>query len=457
VICFSLIARKAYRDWGEELGVVRILDATYQINPPDYPDPNCRTCYVACHGNPKWSDIDWMGLKALLNSLEEREASESDDLEDEHDEDESSDHREECLYHAIYGFYGRPTNIDYSYVFLSTLEDLLERWEDRGSKDFRLEECCGEHIRNGITQITRAGEQARNAILLLLDYWIIHDATRRKNDEDEFIKDEDFQTESIMLLPRGRDYLFKFIKNRDDKTYRAALVSGLFARGELLSYPMLDIARQLDREATSLGLEAYVEASAIFMRFKTELRPPDLAKGIMSYYIARRTDDSDMVAQAKAEMRYGKNLHGQGPLYRKAWLQYDRLPYVDREIAADYYCDGFIESLDRLPVEALLSPRLAISWALQAAVWAGNKAIPEQSFIQLHPTAGAITGGLTYDSSKESVSKDVIMYEPLPHYNLALRYYGYNATLSELGTEQGISKQAVQKRIHTFLVRARNH
>lgn len=430
---------------------------------------------------------------------------------------------EECLKlcpeHRIYGKLGRPGGEEYGQVFVTIFNVMRSRWEETGGVGLgSLEEMIGDRIRQSINKATSAGEQARREIIDLLSMWRMDapasgshalwlfpnlEAGETPNQED--IEDAGL---SLAFAPFGlREAFTKLTLNaRDDRTV-AEMVGISIAKDEPIWWPIFETAFTMNPRAALTGLEAYVEAAALLSRFEKELRPPVFAQAAVTYYLGRRLNDKELIGQAKATMLYTNAVEPlrQGPLYRWGLFQYWNLPEIYREETIDGFCDGFIRKLDELPVEASLSPALAIKFAFRAGVWAGNKKLPKTIPVALLEsdapigkpkalpreaaeledllgaeetveketveTANLETKGVTIGELEESgilrlespeegvelISDSAAQkYEALPDYSLALRYYGNNETLTELGAELGITKQAISKRIKKFLEAARN-
>jgi hypothetical protein len=414
-----------------------------------------------------------------------------------------------CPEHRIYGISGRPAGEEYGQVFVTIFNVMRDRWKETGGVRLTsLEELIGDRIRQSINKVTSAGEQARREIIDLLSIWR-RDAPASGShalwlfphlEAGDTPSQDDIEEAGFSLafaVPVELHGAFtKLTLNAHNDRAVAEMVGTSIAKDEQIWWPLFEAAFTMNPRAALTGLEAYVEAAGLLSRFEKQLRPPVFAQAAVTYYLGRRLSDAELIAQGKATMLYTNSPEPirQGPLYRRAWFQYWSLPDVYHEIAADAFCDAFLRKLDELPVEALLSPALAIKYASQAGIWAGNKKLPKilpvvlierdalevkadplpDEAAELEELLG--TEGLEQAASVEAAeakideleergvlrsgSADeeielveaafVTGLESLPNYDLALRHYGNNESLTELGEELGISKQAVQKRIQKF-------
>jgi hypothetical protein len=254
--------------------------------------------------------------------------------------------------------------------------------------------------------------------------------------------------------PESEREMIAFLRECESNLNTAAMiVSDGLVRGSKESFSIFSLIP----DAVIAGGSAYLEAlniisMPVIFEPKNELRPPDFARAILFYFIARRLGNKDLIAEALVDMVHGAARCGKGPIYNLAWCRYENLPDIERELVADAYCEGFIEALERMPHEALLCPALAVRWAMRRADWKAKKVLPDDLPLQLLPNDGF---DINHEEHTETVADLFIQYEQLPDYELALRHYGNDIPLSQLASELGISKPAVYKRIQKFLDKAR--
>ena len=232
--------------------------------------------------------------------------------------------------------------------------------------------------------------------------------------------------------------------------YLSVSLERLKKNGEILSG-----GEELDAIRVRFVLRAYFEASTLLLAFLTGYKNRELGESLCLYYIGRRYGDPDMIGPVRSSLLYGSDSDRRGVLYRLAWSKYQDIPEVDREIISEAWCDSFLDALEKLPVEALLHPPLALKWASETGRWAVSKKLRKFNAKTLFERDQAASKGAALNevSLNDEVSPN--HYEAIPGYDLALRKYRHNLSYADLAKELGITRQAVHKRIQKFFRLAR--
>lgn len=259
-----------------------------------------------------------------------------------------------------------------------------------------------------------------------------------------------------------------------DRAYLAYVVARDVLAGR---WEGLLAAAVYDPAGTMIALEAHAEAVGLIRQLDEALRNPeyadDLSDRLFDYYLARRSEQDEVIAEATSALFYGgKNSEEptgprapRGPVYLMARERYERLGDVDRTLAAEAYFDGFRRALAYLPVEALaISPGRAIEYARKAAEHDGDRATPKLGRIKamsdegVEREVGGRVRAIWAPGGSAAPSDELPPHlAALPDGKLFLRFAERRATgttVTELAAELGVSRQTIYERAKRFKVAA---
>lgn len=372
------------------------------------------------------------------------------------------------------------------HLFLYALERISELEIDENGKLEESSQSIGSHLIKAIHSATDAQHHFEVERDKYLNTWIesvfkvlLPDY---KSDLQRLFKPlkNDLSKEQLHLIkglglfnPRARKLTRKEEKELDDlkplcqSSGEVSLrvidaMAGMKAGGKS-SRRALVLWSAMNFPAAMLAISIYLEALAFVVQSQEKREPSDTKWPLLVVYLWRKLGLKKNLPALEARMRYGRNAEDAGSLYNRALELLRKSNPADQEMAADAYCDTFMNLLNRLPTQALLNSRLAIGYLSKSSRRAAARKLPKQEIELTDPSSIRLVSifeppeliALNEHSDGSLKEQKVIPDEikSLRDFELFRQWIIDKKSLAELGKDQtltgrdrNISKQAVHKR-----------